>query len=124
MFQLPLNEQTVGRYTATLLDETGAVVPFSSLTGLELWLYEVRTRAILNSRGVFGGAGQNVLNANNVTVDVNGLLTWQIQTADTVILGTRDLEVHRAAFRATWGSPAKTMTHEFQILVTNLRSVV
>lgn len=124
MFSEQVNEQTAAQYTATLYDQTGAVIPVGSLTALELWLYDVRKNTIINNRGLFGGAGQNVLNQNNVTVDANGLLTWTIQGADNVIVtGGRDLETHRAVFRVTWGSPSKTLTHELELVVVNMAPV-
>lgn len=119
MFVQAINELTSASYTTTLKDETGAVIPAASLTALTLSLYEANGGATVNSR-----SNQNVLNANNVTVDSNGLLTWAIQPADTAIIdGTKAVEPHIAVFRATWASGAKSCVHQFELDVTNIQTV-
>lgn len=94
-----VRERSSGRVTAVLQDETGAVIPSSSLSTLTLTLYDVATNTILNSRDA-----QNVLNANNVTVDGSGNLTWTVQPADHAVVSTkpRARERHRGVFDFTW----------------------
>jgi|SRR6185369_7639767 len=125
MFVKAINERTTGIYTATLEDESGVPIPLSSISALELWLYNVKTNVIINGRGVMGGAGQDVKNTNNVTIHAtSGLLTWSIQTADNVIV--QDFltsEEHRAVFRATCLGSYPIVTHQFAIIVTNLKPV-
>ena len=111
-----VREKSTGRYTATLTDELGVVIPLSSMTTLKLSLYDVRTGTALNSRTL-----QDVLNANNVTYHAtSGLLTWSVQPADHAIVSARtDLTVerHRAVFDFTWNSGAKRDWHavEFEV---------
>lgn len=99
-------EETSATFTATLLsDKTDptSTVAASSLSSLKLTLYDVCTGDIINSR-----EGQNVLNTNNVTVDEDGLLTWNIQGDDNQIVSTTlaagEYETHIALFEWVWSS--------------------
>lgn len=92
-------EGTSPQYTATLKDEaTNLPVPLADITSLTLTLYDLESLNIINLRDE-----QNILNANNVTVHAtSGLLTWQTQPEDNVIvdttLDTHAKEVHIALF--------------------------
>jgi hypothetical protein len=111
-----VNEQTTARYTAKLLDEIGAAVPSSALTSLTLLLYDKATGQILNSRNT-----QNVLNANGVSIDGSGNLTWVMDPADNAIVtDSNATEVHIAVFIGRWGV-TKKVTHDLAITVRNLR---
>lgn len=98
-----VHERTTPRYTATLKDETGAVVPGSALSALRLTLYNLGSGAIINTRD-----DQNVLGTstavNGVTVSEAGLLTWDLDEADLAIQSARvpvgGVERHVALF--TW----------------------
>ena len=114
-----INEATTGRYTATLYDETGAVIDGAALTTLTLTLYDVATNAVINSR-----SSQNVLNENGVAVTSDGTLTWTIAKEDTVIVGRRLRERHAALFVGTWASGVKKFTHQIEMDVVNLVKVV
>ncbi len=109
-------ERSTAVYTATLKDETDTVIPSASLTTLTLTLYDAANGTIINSRN-----GQNVLNANNVTIHAtSGLLTWTMQPADNVIVWPKasgQFEKHIALFRWTWSSGAKAGSHEVEIRV-------
>jgi hypothetical protein len=112
----PVNEQTTARYTAKLVDETGAVVPGSTLSSLTLLLYDKATGQILNSRN-----NQNVLNMNGVAVDETGNLVWILSPSDNAIItDTLTTEVHVAVFTGRWGA-GKEITHDIAITVRNLR---
>jgi len=126
MFVKAINERTTGIYTATLEDESGVPIPLSSISALELWLYNLKTGVIINARGTWGGPGQDVKNNNNVTIHpTSGLLTWQLQTLDNVIVEDfRTTEEHRAVFRATCLGSYPIVTHQFALMVTNLKPVV
>jgi hypothetical protein len=113
-----VNQATSAQYACVLVDDTGAVVAASALTTLTLTLTDDATGTALNGR-----TNQNVLNANNVTVDSSGNVVWSIQPADNVIVGTRELEAHTALWTATWSSGTKSLTHEVAVLVTNLAGV-
>ncbi len=111
----PVNERTSARYTATLEDETGAVVPASALLTLTLTVYDVETGTKINSRD-----SQNVLNTNGVSISEAGALVWTLEPADNIIVSTALLnEKHRALFRATWGS-GRGLTHEVDVWVKNV----
>lgn len=111
---LPDNERTwdegdTPNIQVTLLDGAGVVIPLSNVTTLTLtqwveFVYPGRpgvTPKSINSRNL-----QNALNANNVTVATSsGLVTWQLQTADTA-MQSRDLtireEKHHFRFDVTY----------------------
>lgn len=92
-----IHEGSSALYTATVTGPDGAVV--TAFTSVLLTLYDEYTGNIINSRH-----DQNVLNANNVSINAStGLLTWQIQPEDTIIISTsRKGEWHTAIFVFTW----------------------
>ncbi len=95
-----VKERETGIESFSLKDEDGNAIPAGSLTSATLTLHVVHTGAIVNSRNA-----QNILNANNVTIDGTGLLAWTIQAADMAITDdSRRVEVHRALFVFKWGS--------------------
>jgi hypothetical protein len=115
----PVNERTSTQYTATLRDETGAVVPDTSLSSLLLTLYVPDANLTI----VNGRDSQNVLNANGVTVDASGVLTWTLTPDDTAILDDAlEVEQHIALLTYTWGIN-KAARHRFVVLVRNLAKV-
>lgn len=110
-----VKERETGIETFTLKDENGAVVPGSALDAATLTLSVVPTGAIVNSRNA-----QNVLNANNVTISEQGVVTWTMQAADVAILDdTRRIEVHRALFVFTWNG-TRTLPYELDYEIDNL----
>ena len=102
-------ELSTGRYSATLVDELGVAI--ATLTTLTLSLYDVETGTILNSRN-----NQNVLNLANVTFAA-GALVWSVQPADHAVVGSRELEKHRAVFEYTWSSGTKRDWHALEFTV-------
>jgi hypothetical protein len=114
-----LNEQTTGRYTATMYDETGATIDGTAMTTLTLTLYDNRTGSIINSR-----SAQNVKNANGVTLAASGALTWTISTSDSVMVGRAGRERHTALFIGTWDTGSKKFTHPVEMDIINLTKVV
>ena len=115
----PILERTSLRYSGVMKDLAGAVVPSTDLSALTLTWYSLAgAQAIVNARD-----GQNVLNANNVTIDGSGNLAWSMQPADTQILdATLAYEWHRALFAwtKTGGEQGK---HEVDIKITNVGKV-
>lgn len=110
-----VRERSTATYTVTLKDEAGVVIPRASITEVTLTLYDVQSRAVLNSRD-----SQNVLDANNVTIhSTSGLLTWLIQAADNAVVTTKEnaLERHRAVFRYKWAGGTKEDWHAIEWLV-------
>ena len=111
-----INELSTGRYTATVLDESGG---FPVLDTLTLTLYDLLTGTIINSRN-----SQNVLNTNNVSYNsATGLLTWDMQPLDNPIINNAlEREVHVAEFKATY-SGGKTARHKVSFTVRNFSKV-
>ena len=115
-------EKTTPTITAYLTDENGDAVPVADIATLTLTLYGKETKAIINTRN-----DQDVLNLNGVTVEDDStgtLITWELDIADTAILGTRAEEDHRAVFKWTWGSTERTGRHIIDMTVVNLAKVI
>ena len=112
-------ERTTPRYRAVFKDDVDAVIPAASLTTLLLTLYVTQTNGIL----FYIRSDQNVLNANNVTVDANGVLVWSIQIADTTMIEAVPYERHVALFEWTWAAGTKSGKHELVLVVKNLTAV-
>ena len=107
-------------YEVTLVSELDAPIPDSQFLTLTLTYYDVATGTVLNGR-----TAQNVLDANNVTVDaVNGLVTWTFQPADWAIVDPKlpamHYERHRALFQWTWSSPVKYGVKLVDFLIQNI----
>lgn len=75
-----LDEGTTPIYSTVLKDENGVALTGLPFTGVRLSYYSTLTGTIINSR-----TNQNILNANNVTIDGAGLLKWKLQEADVVL---------------------------------------
>lgn len=116
-----IREETTATYEADIVDEspTPAPVPAAALVSLTLTLYERKTGTIINGRDA-----QNVLNANDVTVDAQGHLTWRMAAADNQhIAGNGTVEVHVALFEYSYGSPVKKGNHELYIQLQGVKHV-
>lgn len=121
--QRTFRERSTGTYTATLLDEEAAPITVARITTLTLTLRNVEDGTIINSRD-----DQNVLNLANVTLHASsGLLTWEIQILDNVIVDTTlangEKEIHRAIFEYSWDSGAKFDSHEILFTIIALDDV-
>ena len=120
--QRKLDEGTLAKYTATIIDEAETAIALSAMTTLTLTLYDEETGTVINSRN-----DQDVLNTNNVTVSSAGLLTWLIQPGDNAIVGTRrragQYEKHVALFEYTWSSGSKASKHELTLEIRQLDKV-
>jgi len=114
----PIDEKESGRYTAVIVGNDGVTpLPGPTLTTLILSLYVIKqdgTDSMIRT-------SQNVLNANNVTVDAAGLLVWIVQVADTTLVEVVPFERHIALFEWTW--PSGAGKHEVVLNVRNLRRV-
>ncbi len=113
-----VNEHAIAKYTAVIKDEADVAIAAASLSTLTLTLYDLKGATIINSR-----AAQNVLNANNVTVDSSGNLVWTLQPADNPIIASGELESHIALFEYTWSSGTKRGSHEVTISVRDITKV-
>jgi len=98
-----VNEGTSAIYSCTLQDEDGDAIALSQLGTITLTYYNSDDGTIINSR-----TEQDVKNANNVAISSVGVLTWNIQPLDTIIVaGTtvpRQTERHTALFEWTWAT--------------------
>lgn len=112
-------EQTTVRYRGDFVDEDDAVLPGTTLSTLVWSLYVVRPGGMLQ----FLRIQQNILNANNGTVDVNGRLVLYLQPSDTTMIDSSlAFERHVALFEWTWPS-GRAGKHEVVFNVQNLRTV-
>jgi hypothetical protein len=115
MDTLAVTEATTPTYLANLVDKDGQPIAGSALTSLTLTYFQEYSEAIINGR-----SGQNVLQANGVTLDGNGVLTWELTKADTVISNNAlAFDPHIARFDFTYPTN-QTGRHEVRILVANL----
>lgn len=115
-----VRENTTAVYTAHIKDQDGVAISAASLDALTLTLYDYRTSGVINTRD-----GQDVLNANDVTVTAEGLLTWTMQPADNAIVGNvtpGGTEKHIALFQWTWDT-TKYGKYEVTIEVSQLEKV-
>ena len=114
----PIDEKETGQYTATIVGNDGVTpLPAATLSTLVLSLYVIKQ----DGTDQMIRTSQNVLYANNVTVDAAGLITWTVQTTDTAMVGAVPFERHIALFEWTW--PGGVGKHEVILLVRNLRRV-
>lgn len=111
-----VEEKTTFKYTATLKDEDGVVIPAADLDTLTLTLYDKAAGTIINSQN-----DTNVLNANNGTVHAtSGLFTMLFKPADNPMVGTPDddiTEEHVVLFEWTYNSTTDAGKHQFSIYV-------
>jgi len=91
-------------YSGTVIDADGDAIPSGDLVSLTLTLRSAKDNSVINSRNV-----QNVLNANNVSIDSNGTLVWEIQPEDTTV-GSGGVDDHIAQFIWTWSDGGVTRT--------------
>lgn len=125
-FDEVINEGSTKTYTATL-SVNGAPIALADIVSLTLTLQQVsKPRGGLEVLGaiVNGRDGQDVLNANNVTIHAtSGLLTFVLQSLDTTILvNTNQFETHRATFQCTY-SGANKLTWDVDFLIRNLLGI-
>jgi len=121
--EFDISERETGTYTATVTGNDGATpVPGASLTSITLTLYAILANGTISF--INGRNHQNVLNANNVTINGAGLLTWAIQIADTTLVeALLPFERHIGLFEwlTTSGAAGK---HEIILVVKNLTQAV
>ena len=110
------------RYTATVKDDTGAVLPAASLSTVTAKLYVVKADGTTQFIRGSSGSGQNVLNANNVTVSANGVVVWSLQVADTSLIEALPFETHIALWEWSWPT-SRAGKHELFITVKALGEV-
>jgi hypothetical protein len=112
-----INEGESAKYATQLAASTGEPFPIAALAAARLTLFDISTGTIINSRN-----DQDVLNTNDVTIDADGLLTWNVQPADNPVLdrSSKPVERHRAMFLLRWhqvGGGVGIGVHEFEVRV-------
>lgn len=113
---IPVAERTGWRYTGTLKDQTGAVVPGSALTTLTIRIYVVN--AALTD---IVASPVSILNTGRGTISELGVLVIDLTPSDSAITETADLrENHRALVEAVWSSGTKEFAHEIEWIVNNM----
>lgn len=112
-------EQTTGLYEFDIVDEVDVAVPATDLASMTLTYYDLDTLEIINLRNA-----QNVLNANNVSIDLVGHVIWSLQVEDSILIDTRkELEQHVILFH--WVTLNGVVgRHEVQFPVRNLTLVI
>ena len=101
--------------TGTLKDYTGAALPTSSIQALLMTYYMDST--VINNRRL-----QNVHDQNDVTVSSSGLLTWIMQPADNVIIGSvssGSSETHTLHLMWAWGGTSTSQSGIFDTTNTD-----
>lgn len=110
-----LKQGDTGIYSTVLLKENDAPLSVNETTALTLLYVDQHTHAVINGR-----YNQNVLNANDVSMDANGYVEWALQVQDTAMVSLkRPSEAHTALFTFTWldGAIVKVKHHEVQITI-------
>lgn len=97
-------EETTWRFTGVIKDETHTAIPAASLTALTLTIYNKDASAtIINSI-----SAQNILNANQGTVDSSGNLAIVFDPDDMQMVDTgQDVETHVAFVVWTYDAGSK-----------------
>jgi hypothetical protein len=119
-----IDEKETAVFSGTLKASSTAVIPVANLASATLTLYNEANSAIINSRDA-----QNVLNLANVAITSGGILTWDLQALDNIIvdtaLGIGEIERHIALFQFTTvgTSPIETFRDELVIQVRSLNKV-
>ena len=115
-------EQKSGTYRAQIVDENKQPISANVLTSYTLTLYDLQSGGFINGRNK-----QNVLNANQVTVDLNGNVVWIWLPADmTIINAARTVEEHVALFEAKWVDSLlnpRQNNHEVHFMVNRIPNV-
>ena len=124
--QQTVNEGSTLTYTCTLKDEDGVVLALASINSLTLSFCNLPTSDVAEST-INSRLDQNVLNANNVTVHAtSGLLTWELQPEDNVIVNSALVrgveEQHEATFKLVY-STTKKLNHVVNFFVVQLGKV-
>lgn len=121
-------EKSTCRITGALVDEAGSPLAAGQLSALTLTLYAlIETLPIINTN-----TDKNILNANQGTIDADGVFTLTLAPADNAIMSGVDSaettgainEWHRALIKWTWAGGAKAGMYEIDFKVRNVSKVV
>lgn len=116
-----VHERIRGDYGFTISDRNGIVVPAATLTSATMSLYLTSPNGV-GLIYVNGRQNQNILNLNNVTIDNDGRVTWDIQSSDMAIIDPFIFfEPRIAVFELVW--PDGIILHEVTFNVRNVPNV-
>lgn len=114
----PINEHSSARMAFTLRTQDGEPIVPADLVAMTLTLYNRNDGAIINGRDQ-----QDVHEQNNVSVDEQGRLVWDMQPEDNVLLSrTSSTETHVALFMWEW--PTGHHHHEQMITVRRFTAAI
>lgn len=116
-----VHERIRGDYSFILRDRDGNAVPGSILTSATMSLY-LNFDPLIASIFLNGRNQQSILNMNNVTIDANGKVLWDIQSDDMVIVDDKlNFEQRVAAFEFIF--PTGLILHEVAFNVRSVRNI-
>jgi hypothetical protein len=97
------NEEQSGTFTGVLLDNLGSPMGSADISTFTITITDLNTREVINGR-----FKQNALNANDITLDTQGNVTWNIQPEDNIIVNESSspgtIERHEVLLEWTWGT--------------------
>lgn len=116
-------------WSGTLTDNSGSVIPGTSLDSLTLTLFYKEsdgTVTVINARDAQDILGGSKTGANDVTVSAGGVMEWSLQTADTTAVSavpeTPAAFAYTARIVANYDSD-RQYTTEFPITIRRLADV-
>lgn len=113
----PITEGSTVYLTGTILDHLLAPVPSAALYSLKVWVTDLKTGSVINSRN-----GQSILNANGGTIHATtGAWTLKLGALDSVIVNTADpYERHRVLVEWKYNAGVDAGSMEFVLPYRNL----
>jgi len=110
-----IKERTTATIAFSLVDEAEAAIPLSSLLTLTLTVKDMASGTVVNGRNA-----QDIKNANGVTVDSSGNVTWPLTQLDTALVNAPAIhELHRALVDFTYDASGftKRFYQDFEIAI-------
>lgn len=113
-----LTESQSAQYSGILKDELGDPVPSTEIQTLTLTFYDYATGDIINGRD-----HQDALNANDVTMDDYGVVTWVITPEDTGFILPSTSAKRIALFEATWAGGSRFFSWEVMFIIQDVKKL-
>lgn len=112
-----IDEGESGSITASVQDKNGNALVKANIGSLNITILDVRSNTIINNRNA-----QNILDANNGSVDTDGTVTFKLQPEDTINVGSPRgfLEERQVTIEWTWTDldfQLNTGRHVFEIYI-------
>lgn len=117
-----VNQYSSATWTGYLKDASGSAIALADIVSATMTLYDKKTETAINTR-----TAQDIKNANNVTIhSTSGLITWEIQPEDNIIVSStledRKAEEHIALITVTYDT-SKILQMEIKLNVVNMQKV-